>query len=175
MFSSDVLTKTFHSRQILATYYIYKSNPKSGIFKIQYKGCIYNPSPHYEWSSLADSVSKESLQCRRPGFNPWVRKIPWRRKWQPTPVFLPGKSSGQRSLVGYSPWCRRVRHNWATKLVLLMNSKPVLLLSEHWWKEPLNYIPSLTMSQNPQALRSYGSEAFPTRSSSCILRLCLIE
>ena len=37
-------------------------------------------------------------------FNPWVRKIPWRRKWQPTPVFLPGKSYRQRSLVGYSPW-----------------------------------------------------------------------
>ena len=37
-------------------------------------------------------------------FNPWVGKIPWRRKWQPTPVFLPGKSNGQRNLVGYSPW-----------------------------------------------------------------------
>ena len=36
-------------------------------------------------------------------FNPWVRKIPWRRKWQPTPVFLPGEPHGQRSLVGYSP------------------------------------------------------------------------
>ena len=36
-------------------------------------------------------------------FNPWVRKIPWRRKWQPTPIFLPGESRGQRSLVGYSP------------------------------------------------------------------------
>ena len=36
-------------------------------------------------------------------FNPWVRKIPWRRKWQPTPVFLPGESHGWRSLVGYSP------------------------------------------------------------------------
>ena len=36
--------------------------------------------------------------------NPWVGKIPWRRKWQPTPVFLPGESHGQRSLVGYSPW-----------------------------------------------------------------------
>jgi len=43
-------------------------------------------------------------QCRRPGFDPWIRKIPWRREWQPTPVFLPGKSHGQRSLVGYSPW-----------------------------------------------------------------------
>jgi len=38
------------------------------------------------------------------GFNPWVRMITWRRKWQPTPVFFPGKSHGQKSLVGHSPW-----------------------------------------------------------------------
>ena len=47
------------------------------------------------------------LQCGRPGFNPWVGKIPWRREWQPSPVLLPGKSHGQRSLVGYSPWGRK--------------------------------------------------------------------
>ena len=47
------------------------------------------------------------LQCRRPGFNPCFRKIPWRRNWQPTPVFLPGKSHGWKSLVGYSPWGRK--------------------------------------------------------------------
>ena len=42
----------------------------------------------------------------------WVQKIPWRRKWQPTPVFLSEKSPGQRSLDGYSPWaCKRVEHN----------------------------------------------------------------
>jgi len=44
-------------------------------------------------------------QCRRhrrPGFSPWIGKIPWRRTWQPTPVFLPGKSRGPRSLVGCS-------------------------------------------------------------------------
>jgi len=40
----------------------------------------------------------------RCGFDPWLRKIPWRRKWYPTPVFLPGKFHGQRILVGYSPW-----------------------------------------------------------------------
>ena len=40
---------------------------------------------------------------RLTGFDPWVGKIPWRRKWQPSPVFLPGKSHGQRSLVGYCP------------------------------------------------------------------------
>ena len=37
-------------------------------------------------------------------FNPWIQKIPWRRKWQPDPVFLLGKFPGQRSLVGYSLW-----------------------------------------------------------------------
>ena len=47
------------------------------------------------------------LQCRRPWFNPWVGKIFWRRKWQPTPVLLPGKSHGRRSMVGYSPWGRK--------------------------------------------------------------------
>ena len=44
------------------------------------------------------------LQCRRPGFDPWIGKIPCRRAWQPTPVLLPGESHGQRSLAGYSPW-----------------------------------------------------------------------
>ena len=56
------------------------------------------------------------LLCRRLGFKLWVRKIPWRRKWQPTLVFLSGKSHGQRSLAGCSPWgCKRVGHNLATK------------------------------------------------------------
>jgi len=43
------------------------------------------------------------LQCRRPGFNPWVSKIPQRKEWLPTPVFLPGKFHGQRSPAGYNP------------------------------------------------------------------------
>ena len=46
-------------------------------------------------------------------FNPLVRKIPWRRAQQPTPVFLLGKSHGQRNLVGYSPWGHRVGHEWS--------------------------------------------------------------
>jgi len=51
------------------------------------------------------SDGKESTwKCGRPGFDPWVRKMPWRREWQPTPIFLPGKFHGQKSLVGYSPW-----------------------------------------------------------------------
>ena len=54
---------------------------------------------------------KICLQYRGPWFDPWVRKIPWRRKWQPTPVLLPGESHGQWSLVGSSLWGRRVRHS----------------------------------------------------------------
>ena len=50
------------------------------------------------------SNARDHLQCRRLGFNPCIGKILWRRKWQPTPIFLPGESHGQRSLVGLSPW-----------------------------------------------------------------------
>ena len=57
-----------------------------------------------------------ACQCGRCWFDPWVGKIPWRRKWQPTPVFLPGKPHGQRNLAGFSPWgCRRIGHDLVTK------------------------------------------------------------
>jgi len=49
------------------------------------------------------SGKEPTCQCRRLRFDPWIRKISWRRKWKPTPVFLLGKSHGQGSLVGYSP------------------------------------------------------------------------
>ena len=52
-------------------------------------------------------ASCKELACQsgdiRDGFDPWFRKIPWKRTWQPTPVFLPGESLGQKNLVGYSP------------------------------------------------------------------------
>ena len=68
-------------------------------------------------ASQVDSGKELTCQyrrCKRHGFDPWVRKIPWRRAWQPTPVSLHGESHGQRSLVGYSPWGRRVGHDRAT-------------------------------------------------------------
>ena len=77
------------------------------------KGSVNNKYCYYDfveefteiWGFPGGSeVKSVCLQCRRPGFNPWVEKIPWRRKWQPIPVFLPGESHGWRSLVGYSPW-----------------------------------------------------------------------
>ena len=52
--------------------------------------------------ALVEKNSPANAGDMRCGFDPWVRKIPWRRKWQPTPVFLPGESHGQRSLAGYS-------------------------------------------------------------------------
>ena len=55
-----------------------------------------------EWSRHCDYL-------RKPKFNPWFGKIPWRREWQPAPVLLPRKFHGQRSLVGYSPWgCKQL-------------------------------------------------------------------
>jgi len=70
------------------------------------------------WETMAGAgqeMGQVMHRCiRRCGFDPWVEKIPWRRKWQPTPVFLPGESHGQRSLEGYSLWGpKRVRQDWA--------------------------------------------------------------
>ena len=73
--------------------------------------CLRNSYGLCWWFSGKEST----CQCRIYRFDLWVRKSPWRRKWQPTPVFLPGKSHQQRSLVGYSPWgCKRVRHDSVT-------------------------------------------------------------
>ena len=68
--------------------------------------CFYwfqNQFPRWRWerTCLPMQVSIRDLSFK---FDPWVEKIHWRRKWQPTPVFLPGESHGQRSLAGYSPW-----------------------------------------------------------------------
>ena len=63
---------------------------------------------YYKMGFPGSSDGKESAcqyrKCRRHGFNPWRRKIPWRRGQLPSPVFLPGEFYGQRSLVCYSPW-----------------------------------------------------------------------
>ena len=61
-----------------------------------------------EWMGFPGGTSGKEPVCKcrkskRLGFDPWVQKIPWRSAWQPTSVFLPGESYGQRSLVGYSP------------------------------------------------------------------------
>jgi len=62
---------------------------------------LFSPSSDFPGGSDGKA---SCLKYRRFGFSPWVGKISWRRKWQPTPVFLPGKSHGRRNLVGYRPW-----------------------------------------------------------------------
>ena len=74
--------------------------------------CILSISQQVPFTKGSRGASGKELtcQCRRHkrfGFSPWVRKIPWKRAWQPTPVFLPGESHGQRSLVGYCPWSHK--------------------------------------------------------------------
>ena len=58
----------------------------------------------YSWVFLVAQTVKNLSAMRETWFDPWVQKIPWRREWQSTPVFLPGKPHGQRSLTGYSLW-----------------------------------------------------------------------
>ena len=65
----------------------------------------------YLWASQVVQLIRTSCQCNRCRFDPWVGKIPWRKKWQPTPEFLSGESHGLRSLAGYSPQGCRVGHN----------------------------------------------------------------
>jgi len=69
-----------------------------------YLGCT-SPGPGLpRWPLVGKELACQCRRHKRRRFNPWIGKIPWRRKWQPTPVFLPGESHGQRNLAVYSPW-----------------------------------------------------------------------
>ena len=85
---------------------------KDSVAGVQQMGAATGSKGLPSWLSGKEST----CQCRRRGFDPWVRKIPWDKKWQRTPLFLPWQSHGQKRLAGYSPWHhKRVRHNWVTK------------------------------------------------------------
>ena len=89
------------------------------------------PSPHPGFPGDSDS-EESTCQCRRSGFNPWVGKIPWRREWQPTPVFLPGEFHGLRRLAGYSPWAHKesdTTERVTLALTFLIHQAPHLLIS----------------------------------------------
>ena len=79
------------------------------------------------WASLVaqwQRIDLQSRRFRRCGFDPWVRKIPWKKAWRPIPVFLPGKSHGLRSLVGYSPWgCKELDTTEVTEHACMQRSK----------------------------------------------------
>ena len=119
------------------------------------------------------SGKESACQCRRCGFNPWVRKIVWRREWQPILVFLPGKSHRQRSLAGYSPWdskesdmIERLNNN---------NKSPFLSPLPHTVPR-CSHTELLTCM--PRALGTLKSPCFANayprpRRSSCLL--CLVQ
>ena len=105
------------------------------------------------------------LQCwrwRRCRFNPWVRKIPWRRKWQPTAVFWSGKSHGWRSLAGYSPWGhkRLDTTEWLSMHTPLNKESPIFSLC----KEILPLPRIIKSKQLPHSLWHQMSGFFTTAS-----------
>ena len=81
-------------------------------------------APHGFLASLVAWTVKRLPTMRETGFDPWVGKVPWRRKWQPTPVFMPGKSHGPRSLVGYSPWDHK-ESDMTERLHFIHSSRPL--------------------------------------------------
>ena len=109
-------------------------------------------------------TGKESTcQCRIPGFDSWLRKVPWSRKWQPTTVFLPEKSPGQRSLVGYSPWGHKELDT--TEQLTLSPRDASSSKWSYWLKTNLKskmelarLLPSPSASRVRQGLLTWGTE-----------------
>ena len=124
--------REFHEQRILAGYSLWGHKESDTVERLSYSHIPGGTS------------SKESIcQCRRHKkleFDPWVRNIPWKREWQPTPIYLPGKSHGQRSLVGYSLWaCKELDMTKRLTLPLSLYRQiwPVLgrfstLMKGHW-------------------------------------------
>ena len=117
------------------------------------------------------SGQESTCQCRRCRFDPWVSTSPWRKTWQSTLVFLPGKSHGQRSLVGYGPWDhKRVGHGLVTK-----QHRPCLYLDkvqktlQDWkikYKPSWSHLPFLKFNLAPQwttDCRGVGTRAHPVQ------------
>ena len=114
--------KCFHT-----WYSLFPFNRQLFLFSLMFKwGCLR--SNVVKWHAHSwDSLVSQRVRCLPVMQEMWVRslvrKIPWRRKWHPTPVFLPGKSHKSRSLAGYSPiGSQRAGHDWATSLSLSHNS-----------------------------------------------------
>ena len=109
---------------------------------------------------ISEELACQCRRCRKHGFKPWVRRIPWRGKWLPTPVFMPGKSHGQRSLVDYSSWGRRESGMTAP----LMHQSQKLRGHSFLWEEQtvfqanplsLTNIPHLTTNMEGRGIRGW--------------------
>ena len=104
---------------------------EAAVEDIIFPSAHHSPGIRVKWSPLGQTV-KHLPTMQQTGFDPWVGKILWRRKWQPTPVLLPGKSHGWRSMVGYSPWGHK--ESDTTEQLHLV------LVLEALWKEDIWYL-----------------------------------
>ena len=115
----------------------------------------------WKWASLMVRTVKNLPAVWETWVNPWVEKIPWRREWQPTPVFLPGEFHGQRSLVGYSSWsCKALdMTEWLTYTHINIKINKIL------------YIYLYTFSPIFVYLLIIGEQKLPSQSVSLLCRL----
>ena len=124
------------------------------------------------------------LQCCKPGFGPWVGKIPWRREWLPAPVFLPGKSHGRRSLDGWSLWgqwgldtAERLHFHFSLSCIGQRNGNPLQCScqenprdGEAWWAAVYGVAQSRTQLKWPSSSTSLRVPWTARRSNQSILK-----
>ena len=102
--------------------------PRNGIFILFYSIFMLKAGTSlvFPGGSVVKNLSANAGKTGDSGFNPWVGKSSWNRKWQHTPVFLLGKPYRQRSLVGYSPWCHKesdmTKHEQARRYFICLDS-----------------------------------------------------
>ena len=105
MKTNNLFIPTIYVSYFLLDYAFYMP-PWMKIFFFFFKLC--SNTGYTQVALVVNNLPANAGDLQRPGFDPWVGKIPCRRKWQPTPVYLPGEPSGQRNLVCYNPWgCKR--------------------------------------------------------------------
>ena len=100
-------------------------------------------------------VAKNLLQCRRLGFDPWIRKIPWRREWQPTPVFLPGRFHGQRAQKCGGLCSRQVEYCPYNQTCFMQNEKKESCVSHSFCLPAWNKRTGLGSIQGVRPLEKY--------------------
>ena len=113
----DILEKEMATHSSILAWRIPWTEEPGGLqsMGLQRVGYDWATNTHKGIRGLPWRFSSRVLQCKRHKFHLWVGKIPWRRKRLPTPVFLPGKSHGQKSLAGYSPWGSKGQTNLVAK------------------------------------------------------------
>ena len=130
----------------------------------QEKVCIYTYLHGFpRWCSGKESAC-QCRKCKRWGFDPWVGKIPWRRKWQPTSVFLPEECHRLKSLASHSPGGRRVGHDWIhTHICILCIHSNIY-----------NSMPPIASREEVEATKNHVLETFYPISPTISLQECHI-